>query len=437
VTISRVNASGWGVGDKLTSSQGNALDINGTYALDKRAGQTDTLQSVISCSGAGRIVPTFVTAPDANTSFTAGGGNTVIYGAPSSARTYTLSNTGALVGDMITVFVVTAPKITVQDNSSNLLIVLSLVNTSSSWATFIFNGSAWVLMSSAAPSSTVTQTFTSSGTYTVPFGYSAVLLIGCGGGGGGASGHFTSTISTTAASGGGGGGGGALLLTAMATGLTSGGSVSVTIGAGGTGGTGGAAHSAGVDGGDTIFGTSVVFAGAQGGQDPLGCVPGTNEALAYGGACTRLAPRGNAPAYTGNISNGPVPAAGPSVGGAGCWSTTTYLIGNGGATPLSMSSATFIGGNGATTFGTNSTYFGGGVGGGGGAGPFGNGANGGNGGNGGGANGLGGVAGSSAAANSGAGGGGGGAGGKGSSSNGIAGAGGAGGSGQLTIIALR
>ena len=56
MTISRVNGAAWAVGEKLTSAQANGLDLNGTYALDKRVSQTDTLQSIVSCSGAGRIV---------------------------------------------------------------------------------------------------------------------------------------------------------------------------------------------------------------------------------------------------------------------------------------------------------------------------------------------------------------------------------------------
>jgi hypothetical protein len=53
MTISRVNAGTWSVGDKLTAAQINQLDVNTTYALDKRAGQTDTLESQVTvASGA-------------------------------------------------------------------------------------------------------------------------------------------------------------------------------------------------------------------------------------------------------------------------------------------------------------------------------------------------------------------------------------------------
>lgn len=56
MSIVRVNPSGWAFGAKFSSAQGNALDLNTTYALDKRAGQTDTLGSVVSTGGSGKIV---------------------------------------------------------------------------------------------------------------------------------------------------------------------------------------------------------------------------------------------------------------------------------------------------------------------------------------------------------------------------------------------
>lgn len=52
MSITRSKLGGWGVGEKLTSSQANALDINVTNALDKRTGQSDTLASTVSLTGA-------------------------------------------------------------------------------------------------------------------------------------------------------------------------------------------------------------------------------------------------------------------------------------------------------------------------------------------------------------------------------------------------
>ncbi len=61
MTIQRVNGLSWGVGEKLTSAQSNALDLNTTYALDKRNGQTDVLGSVVSLTGTGSIAATGAT----------------------------------------------------------------------------------------------------------------------------------------------------------------------------------------------------------------------------------------------------------------------------------------------------------------------------------------------------------------------------------------
>ncbi len=67
MTISRVKPATWGIGDLLTSADMNAVDTNATLALDKRSGQTDTLASVVSCAGAGRVIPTFATGANADT----------------------------------------------------------------------------------------------------------------------------------------------------------------------------------------------------------------------------------------------------------------------------------------------------------------------------------------------------------------------------------
>jgi len=54
MAISRVKLN-WAVNEKLTSGQQNALDLNVTNALDKRAAQTDTLSSVITVASGGAI----------------------------------------------------------------------------------------------------------------------------------------------------------------------------------------------------------------------------------------------------------------------------------------------------------------------------------------------------------------------------------------------
>lgn len=50
MTITRVKPD-FALGDKLTSTEMDAIDTNATYALDKRAGETDTLASTITQTG--------------------------------------------------------------------------------------------------------------------------------------------------------------------------------------------------------------------------------------------------------------------------------------------------------------------------------------------------------------------------------------------------
>src|SRR5262245_9088280 len=106
MSISRVNSIGWGVGEKLTSAQQNAVDINTTYAADKRAGQTDTIAALWTMSGVGRTVKTSVLGADANTNYQADGGNSIIRvtSAVTANRNYTLVSTNATDGDCIAIY---------------------------------------------------------------------------------------------------------------------------------------------------------------------------------------------------------------------------------------------------------------------------------------------------------------------------------------------
>jgi hypothetical protein len=56
MSLTRVKPSGWVTNEKLTSAQINNVDINITYALDKRSGQTDTLASVITVASTGQVI---------------------------------------------------------------------------------------------------------------------------------------------------------------------------------------------------------------------------------------------------------------------------------------------------------------------------------------------------------------------------------------------
>lgn len=140
-----------------------------------------------------------------------------------------------------------------------------------------------------AQSFVVVETFTSSGTWTVPTGVSSVLaVVGVGAGGGGAGGSLQYATSGTAYVTGSGGGGGAAWSILRDISLGTATSVSIGIGAGGAGGTAavGTANAAqtkvggnGATGGSTTFGTYVTWTGGNGGT---AVTPGT--ASATGGA---------------------------------------------------------------------------------------------------------------------------------------------------------
>lgn len=190
------------------------------------------------------------------------------------------------------------------------------------------------------------QVFTSSGTFTVPAGVTAVKVTLMGGGGGGGS---ASTTQGYQAAGGGGGGGGTSI--AYVTGLTAGGTVSVTVGGGGgsntAGGTssfgaycsatgGGAGGSAGNQGngaggsGGTGSGGSFNFSGFAGGGGDYG--NGSS-----GSGASSVNPAGYYPTFgngfpgLGRNANGTGNSAtGFSAGGGGCYSSGNPNSGIGG-----------------------------------------------------------------------------------------------------------
>jgi hypothetical protein len=254
------------------------------------------------------------------------------------------------------------------------------------------------------------ETFTATGTFTVPASITGALFEGCGGGGGGGGGAGFVNADTV----GGGGGGGAQKGTRSIA-LTPGDVITVTIGPGGAGGTAGAAGAEGDNGligGDTIISSAAHgelfrFRGASGGM-----AANTNGGVSYGGSSVTNS-NGNGHTnyqvfeYTGTTANNGSIGNDATGGNYGTFGTP----GSGGASGGGYSgfpgadSLAYPGGGGGVGGPTNSSCGGGGGGGGG----YGAGANGG-------AAGLSGspgtapVAGSAAAANTGGGGGGGGGG---------------------------
>ena len=163
-----------------------------------------------------------------------------------------------------------------------------------------------------------TQTFTSSGTFTVPAGVTTVQVEAWGGGGAGggvASGIFPPTRA------GGGGGGGAYAKNSSVT-VIPGSTITVTVGAGGAG-VGGAD---GNNGGSSSFGGLVTVSGGLGGKH--GSTSPTNGAGGNGAFGTRNG--GNGAAASGGNSGGGGGGAGTSGNGGNASGMTGGTGGSGG-----------------------------------------------------------------------------------------------------------
>lgn len=454
MSIDRAYAPGWGVGEMFTSAQGNAIDINITNALDKRSGYGDILQSVVVCAGAGRIISSVQTGPNADTTWHPNGGNMIVrVPTLTAARSYTLGHTGATGGDKMSFYVEgtgASPSgyVDIKNNVGTGLFRLGMVRTGTGMseqaegdnAEFIFVGSGWQLMKGAGPGMRAIP-YLADAIWVAPPSVHKLQGFGCAGGAGGGGGKANSTAGNRWISGG-GGGGGALYCSAVVD-VVPGRAYEIYIGAGGAGG---AAGSAGDPGGNTgiydpILGDFILlFRGAQGGRTQVTTygVSSSGTYRAHGGSPNAFINRSGWGNFADDMVMDSVPSGILSFGidlpagsgGAGN-GTDTGVAGS----PNGTGSTSHSGGSGGAKGADSGTERGGGGGGGGGAGPFGPGAAGGAGGAGGtpGA----GAAGSSAAANTGAGGGGGGSGGTAGAGSGAGGAGGNGGSGRLTLVYVK
>jgi hypothetical protein len=284
------------------------------------------------------------------------------------------------------------------------------------------------------------QTFTTSGTCTVPSGVTLATIFMVGGGGGGGGGQSGTSVNSEASCGGGGGGGAQPVVQSLV--VTPGGTLNVTVGGGGAAGVGGSGPTSGGTGGaseveDATTTSSVYAYGGSGGATSTTFADSGNGDVYAPGGVTYPNTLSNVPVYVSFATTTAIPVVlqqAPMTAGSG---GTSYASISG--SPYYTSSfngfpnAYALGGTGASPGSTTGAKYGGGGGGGGGAG-FARGGAGGTGGNGV-ASGIGqaGFAGTAAAANSGAGGGGGGGGGGGSTSGSAGANGGAGGSGLVVI----
>ncbi len=287
MTINLVNPGLWGSGDELTFTQANALDANATFALDKRAGETDTLESVVSLTDAGRIIPSTVNGADADTTYDVSLGNQVVRvtGAVTANRIYTLDNTSAVLGDTLEFYCEASFvtfEVTIKDAAAVTLFTLGNIGSSTGpWMKARFNGTDWVLFESGglAPPRLTVVDYIANGNFVVPATVTTVTIHGMGAGAGGGAG--------SGGNGCGGGGGGGAKKGVCTLVVTPGATIVVTIGTAGTAGVAGVgAGGDGGAGGDTTFGALATFYGAMGGIG--GQVAGTPH-QALGGQPTRSA----------------------------------------------------------------------------------------------------------------------------------------------------
>jgi len=446
MTLARINGPGFGVGTEMTSAQATDIDANIEGALDKRSGQTDTLSSIVTLAGAGRVVTLAQNGADANGSYLLSAGGLILVPVGLTAiRSYTLSTTGAVTGDIMEVWADEALSAYAVDVIAGVTTLLRVGPGGQTYhGVFRFNGTAWK-NHVGFRAGLVVEEFLTSGTFTPKPGVSQVLVIGCGAGGAGAGGMTNSTAADRWVAGGAGGGGAwahSLLVTIGA------GTYAVTIGAGGAGGTAGLP---GADGGDSILHHTsgavdvAVFRGAAGGYAQVSgfSILSTIVLRTRGGAPVRGAAyegwgnveetRYDTAAMTAGAGAAPYSFAAPVLPATGGVGEATS---NGGAGRLNPTGH-HVAGSAGTKGADSGTQRGGGGGGGGGAGPYEAGQTGGNG--------SAGAAGASSAGgpgspgqnNSGAGGGGGGASGAGGGGSGAGGTGGNGGSGRMYIVYSR
>ena len=244
----------------------------------------------------------------------------------SCSGTFTLSLTAAAtLGDGFSFIVVNTGSgtITIDPNSTEKIDGVATKTLAQNQSAIICcdGTNFYTIGISAAGGFSNMQVFTSSGTFTVPAGITKVKVTVVGGGGNGAVGQFTYGQGSI---GGGGGGGGAAI--EVISGLTAGGTVSITVG--GAGGT-------------SSFGT---FCSATGGSNGTSASPAAT-AFSSGGS--------------GGLGSGGNLNIRGDVGQTGCFSSSSGVGGAGGGPILGG------GGRGGGSFenGTNGGAYGGGGGG--------------------------------------------------------------------------
>ena len=290
MSIERAYGQGWGVGEKLTSAQMNTVDANAAAGIDGRAGQIDAFMSLVVATGAGRIVSSVATGPDADKTFYVDGGNSIVrIPTLTAARSYLLGNSGATGGDRMFLYYegtggTVSGYVDIKNAQGTGLFRLAStiqaspnLNAEGDTCEFMFNGSSWQLIQGAGPGLRAVR-FTTTTTWICPPGVHQILARGWGGGGGGGGGGNGWLSSAYPVSGAGGGAALASVQRIPVAPLTV---YTITIGAGGSGGQTGVNDGFGNDGTDTTIsvGSTILarFLGAAGG----GSVATINQTLSY------------------------------------------------------------------------------------------------------------------------------------------------------------
>jgi hypothetical protein len=240
MSIARSHPAGW-VAGLLPLGDLNALDTVFTRALDKRAGNTESLASVVTLTGAGRIATSTAVGADADTTYQVGGGANVVRvsSAVTANRVYALSAVGTQTGDVVTFFCDPNFAFEVTITASSQVFVLGNTDDADGrFASFAYGPTGWLAPTRGTMRS-VAFTTPSDFTWTCPPGVTDVIVFGSGGGGGGGASLGANDVLFSTGlycNGAGGGGGGAIPSCTMLSGLTPGESVTVHVGAGGVGG---------------------------------------------------------------------------------------------------------------------------------------------------------------------------------------------------------
>lgn len=154
MSLTKANSPGWGLGNKATSAQLNHIDNMIVGALDKRDGQTDTLESrvALSSNGKGRIVDSTLVISTGSWGYTELP-QVIDVTYSGGATSITLANTGRVLGDRVRVRASSTSQFTtvLANDGTTVLAVLGGATGEAHAADFYFDGTDWTLWDKKKP----------------------------------------------------------------------------------------------------------------------------------------------------------------------------------------------------------------------------------------------------------------------------------------------